>query len=132
MVMKDYDAEAEARRKKDARAAALRDQNIDEAVGALVNTKVGRDFLWWLLDVGKVGLQPFAIDPIIMSFQCGELNVGQQILDRIVTVNAEGYLRMLKEKQDDATRRTQLDNDARSALDADAASSERSATDDGS
>lgn len=128
MVQKDYEREAELARKEAERAQRLREQNIGEAVSALLEAKVGRDFLWWLLEIGKVGLQPFAIDPVVMSFQCGELNVGQQILDRIVSVNAEGYLRMLKEKQDDATRREQLARDADDA----SAASERGATDDGS
>lgn len=109
MPMKDYDEVAKQQLKADVRASRLRNQNIDDAVGALLQARNGRDFLWWLLEIGKVGLQPFARDPIFMGFNCGELNVGQQVLDRIVTVNPEGYLRMLKERQDDADARANAD-----------------------
>lgn len=104
MVMKDYAAEAEVVRKEKARREKLREDNINDAVGALLGAKNGRDFLWWLLGVAGVGLQPFNPDPLRMAFACGELNVGQQLLDRILSVNPEGYLRMQQEKQDEHTQ----------------------------
>lgn len=81
------------------RTAAQQSQNTDEALRALLSVPNGRDFLWWLLDIGRIGLQPFTGVAASTDFNCGQLNVGQQILARILAVAPEGYLTMLKERQ---------------------------------
>jgi len=52
-----------------------------EFVRAALTTREGRLFFWWLLQVGKHGVNPFASNALQMSFGCGEMNVGAQILD---------------------------------------------------
>jgi len=79
--------------------------SIDGATGALLQHEQGRKFLWWLLEVAHIGHQPFSADPLITAFNCGELNIGQQVLSRITSVSPEGYVAMMKEKADERTRR---------------------------
>jgi hypothetical protein len=88
---------------------------IDAAFGALLQHNGGRKMLWWLLQIGKVGQQPFSNNALQTAFACGELNVGQQILDRITSVSPEGYLEMIKEMADERRRRDSALNDARNS-----------------
>lgn len=82
---------------------------VDAAISALFQHEHGRRLLWWLLELGKVGQQPFSTDPNRTAFSCGELNVGQRILDRLLNVSADGYVMMLKERSDERrTRDEQL------------------------
>lgn len=71
---------------------------VDSAVAALLDHENGRKLLWWLLQLGKVGIQPFTNNALVTSFSCGELNVGNQILARIIEVNPAGYVRMMEEQ----------------------------------
>lgn len=90
---------------------------IDAAITALLQHTHGRKTLWWLLRIGRVGTQPFSNNALQTAFGCGELNVGQQVLDRITTVSPEGYLEMMKEMADERARRDSALNDARSSRD---------------
>lgn len=90
---------------------------INAALGALFQHEHGRKLLWWLLRIGRVGTQPFANNALNTSFNCGELNVGQQILDRITSVSPEGYVNMMKEMADERTRRDSALADARTNAD---------------
>lgn len=86
-------------------------QNEDElaradALRALVGTAYGRKYLWWLLQIGKVGMQPMtSADPTLTAFNCGALNVGQQILAHLTEISPDGYLQMMKENADERSRR---------------------------
>lgn len=78
---------------------------IDAALNALLQHAHGKKFLWWLLQIGKVGQQPYTNNALATAFNCGELNVGQQILDRITSTSPDGYVQMMKEAADERTRR---------------------------
>lgn len=78
---------------------------ITSAIEALLKHTHGRKLLWWLLEIGKVGGQPFTPNALATAFGCGELNVGQQILSRIISVSPEGYLTMMKEQADERRNR---------------------------
>jgi hypothetical protein len=78
---------------------------VNAAFDALLKHTHGRKLLWWLLQIGQVGRQPFANNALQTAFTCGELNVGQQVLDKITSVSPEGYLAMMKEMADERTRR---------------------------
>lgn len=78
---------------------------IDSAVSKAIEDAEGRKFLWWLLEIGRVGLQPYANNALNTAFNCGEMNVGQRILDRIISVSPEGYLRMMQENSDERKER---------------------------
>lgn len=81
------------------------EEKIDNAIDALYKHETGRKLLWWLLTTGKVGGQPFTGDALTTAFSCGELNVGQQILARMLNVSAEGYVNLTKEMNDEHKRR---------------------------
>lgn len=74
---------------------------VAAAVQALLEHEHGRKFLWWLLQIGRVGTQPFSNNALTTSFACGELNVGQQVLAKIIEVNPAGYVRMMEESNDE-------------------------------
>lgn len=75
---------------------------LDNAVRAMLQHPDTRAYLIWLLEIGKVGTQPFSQNALLTSFQCGELNVGQQIFAHILEVDTAGYVQMMKEKDYDA------------------------------
>jgi hypothetical protein len=81
---------------------------IDSAVSQMLESVEGRKFLWWLLGIGRVGMQPFAGNALQTAFGCGELNVGQRILDRIISVSPEGYLKMMEESSRENRERDDL------------------------
>lgn len=78
---------------------------IESAIEALLQAPNGRKFLWWLLELGGFGRNPFTNNALSTSFNCGELNVSQKILARIVEVNPAGYAQMVTEKEDERERR---------------------------
>jgi hypothetical protein len=91
---------------------------INAALGALMQHEQGRKLLWWTLRIGQVGTQPMGHNALNTAFNCGQLNVGQQILDRITSVSPEGYVNMMKEMADERTRRDNALTDARTKPDA--------------
>ena len=96
-----------------ARWAEQDDLEIDTAIGALFQHQHGRRFLWWLLEIGRVGGQPFTQNSLLTAFNCGELNVGQRILDRLLTVSPDGYVSLMKEMNNERNDRDkQLRGDA--------------------
>lgn len=93
--------ELRAQRKATAHIESLVNRGIAEAL----DTPAGRKMLWWLLSVSKaVAVNPFSGDPYHTAFNCGEQNVGQQVLARIIEVNPEGFLAMQKENLNEWNR----------------------------
>jgi hypothetical protein len=84
------------------------EMRINSAVSKAVEEPEGRKFLWWLLEIGRIGNQPFTGNALNTAFACGELNVGQRILDRIISVSPEGYLRMMQENNNEFNERNAL------------------------
>jgi len=85
-----------------ARAAEKRtDDSVDTATRALLTSPDGRSFLWWLLDITRYGGTPWTTNALTTSFNCGEQNIGQQLLARLTSVDPEGFLNLLKERNDD-------------------------------
>jgi len=76
------------------------DGEINAAISALLEHSNGRELLWWLLTITKIGQQPWQMNALAASFNCGELNVGLQLWSRIMEVNPAGYVRMMQEKAD--------------------------------
>jgi hypothetical protein len=82
-------------------------QALDNCVHALLQHQEGRAYLYWLLEIGRaIGQNPFTGNALTTSFECGQQNVGQQIMAHILEVAPDGFLKMLKEKQDERNRRT--------------------------
>jgi hypothetical protein len=96
------DKEAEANRVNRAltKIAEREYNNRVHATRELCKTDWGRDFLWYLLRIGRIGVQPFAGEARSQTdFNCGELNVGQQILALIIEAEPSGYFRILEDQQ---------------------------------
>jgi hypothetical protein len=94
---------------------------IESAVSKFITDAEGRKFLWWLLEIGRIGGQPYSGNALNTAFNCGELNVGQRILDRIISVSPDGYLKMMKENEDERKARdTELNQLIDGTLDAEA------------
>lgn len=94
----DHQLEALARR---AKVLSKKDkQDLDLAVAHLLSTGGGRRYAYWLLEITKaIGVNPFNADPNVTAFQCGEQNIGQQVMAHIIEVNADAFLLMLKEQE---------------------------------
>lgn len=102
-----------------------REKDLNAVFRALGETAPGRTFLWWLLEIGKIGQQPFALDPHVTAFNCGELNVGQQISAQFQHADPKGYLELLKENQSERPKSKSKPNpnsesDADTSADSDA------------
>ena len=92
---------------------------IDGCVAALLSHRDGREYLYWLLEMGQIGHQPFTANALTTAFNCGSLNIGQQILAHIIEVAPDGYLKMLKEKQEEQDGGTSPNNGRDADPDAD-------------
>jgi hypothetical protein len=90
---------------------------IEQAVKALLATRVGRRYLRRLLEFGALGRNPFTPNALTMSFNCGELNVGQKIQTDIIAVDPEGWVNLQKEANDEYRTREQQLFDARNNRD---------------
>lgn len=63
----------------------------------------GREFMYWLLSVCKIGQNPFTGNALTTGFACGELNVGQQVQALIIEHSPADFLKMLTEKESERT-----------------------------
>lgn len=109
-MARDDEAKARLIGRKQAEWATQDERDQNEAIAALLNTYIGRRCLWWLLQIGRVGTQPFDKDDRVTAFQCGELNVGQQVLARMMEVDPTGFVKMQQENANVHTEREhQLD-----------------------
>lgn len=83
-------------RKKSARTRAER----LEFIKAAMSVEPGRSWFYDLLVRCRCFNQPFiAGDPHATSFRCGELNIGNMVLDDIQTAAPEDYLKMITENK---------------------------------
>lgn len=101
MVAPDSDARARKAVKQAEKVEKLFRQWEEDTIHSLLKTVEGRQFIWWLLSIGKAGqgTQPFVAGQADQTaFNCGEQNVGNQILDRIIALNPQGYLRLLEDQ----------------------------------
>ena len=73
----------------------------DVALKALLQHRHGREYIWWLLELSQIGDNAFASNALFTSFNCGQQNVGQQILAHMLEVDPNGYLELLKERNDE-------------------------------
>lgn len=113
------DPQERAFSRKQAKANKLDRTMRELAVRGLLSSVEGRSYLWWLLEITRYGVNPFAADAERTAFNCGEYNVGLQILAHILEVDPAGFIRLQQEKQDAARSRSKPEPD-----DADNASAE--------
>lgn len=99
--MAQHDEKNSALNRELEKLSKLREADIDKAINRASQTDDGRKFLWWLLQIGSVGIQPFTANALNTSFNCGKLDIGNQILARIISVDPAIYVRMMQENQDE-------------------------------
>lgn len=99
-----------------ARQAQLRRDNF---VKAAVTTREGREYIYWLLELGKMGRNPYSGNALSTAFACGELNVGQQIQAHLIEIAPNAFLEMLSEKEEERLNAIRPDTDTDSESDSD-------------
>ena len=94
--------------------AEARQFGMDEFVKAMCITREGRDYLWWVLEISGINANPHTANALNTAFNCGQMNVGQQVLSHLMSVAPDGYFNMLKErekeKNDDRLERARLEH----------------------
>lgn len=68
----------------------------------LMSTKRGRRIVWRLLEVSGVHRISFNADAMVMAFNEGNRNYGNQFLAEITSLCPDRYLEMLKEQRNHA------------------------------
>lgn len=74
---------------------------IEDGIKLALDDRRGRQMLWWMLGIAGVGGLPKGSDAQDTYFRLGELNVGQQLLDKIIQLNPQAYLIMQQENYND-------------------------------
>lgn len=83
------------------KSEALREAQRTKFVQVAMGTTEGKEYFRWLLEITKIGHQPFVPNALAMSFNCGELNIGQQIMGHFMDASPEGFIGLLKENADE-------------------------------
>lgn len=91
------------------RARKLR---LDDFIKAAMGTVQGRDYFYWVLEVCRVGRNPFTGNALNTAFNSGELNVGQQVQAHLMEVTPEDYFKMLRERKKEEDDRAIADADS--------------------
>lgn len=109
-----------ARNRRLAEIAKRQKADVDDAIRALVMHSQGRQLIYWLLELGQMGKNPHSLNALATAFACGEMNVSQKILDRLLEVAPTAYVQMLTEKEEERlnAERPVSDTDASTRTDA--------------
>jgi len=81
------------------KAAKSKDEVREEGLRQLLGSAQGRAWMWHHIEECRPFRNPFSIDPGQMAFNCGEANIGLQLIGEIHRVAPELYLVMMKENQ---------------------------------
>lgn len=84
---------------------------LDNFVSAAMGTREGREYFWWLMEIAHIGRNPFTSNALSTSFECGELNIGQQVQAHIMEIAPGHYLKMVQEKQEEQLHVNRTDTD---------------------
>lgn len=84
-------------------------QELDNCVGALMKHAEGRRYLYWLLETGNAlfNSQLFTGNALTTAFECGRQDVGKQILAHLLEIAPDGFLTMLKERENERKSRNE-------------------------
>ncbi len=86
------------RQKAEHRHAAEDEEARQRVFAALLQHDDGKVFLWWLLSIGRaIGSQPYTNNALATSFNCGQLDVGNQILAELIDSTDSGFADLMKE-----------------------------------
>lgn len=97
----NYVDQQEVRQAK-AQERAAREAQVeqDEVVCTILRTPAGRKWLHDKLQMCSVGGTPWVHDPYATAFNCGQQNVGFQLLADIMSASPDLYVTMMKENTD--------------------------------
>ena len=70
---------------------------LREALVSIMQTPSGRSWIKSVLDRCSPYRSPFSTDPVQMAFNCGEANIGLQLVAELHAASADLYLQMMKE-----------------------------------
>lgn len=74
------------------------DRERQDALRALMGTKQGRSWLWWLLEKCHVNHTSFDVNPSLMAFREGERNIGLIVTAEAIAASPGLYLKMREEQ----------------------------------
>ncbi len=77
--------------------AKVAETNNAEVVTGLMSTMNGRAWILAKLEACHIFVNPFGGDPLLTAYACGEMNVGQIILNDIMSYCPKSYLLMMEE-----------------------------------
>jgi len=78
-----------------------RQMRLDDFVRAAMQHQSGREYFWHLLEISGLNRNPHTANALNTAFQCGEMNIGQQVQAHIVKVAPKDFLNMLSEKEEE-------------------------------
>lgn len=70
---------------------------LKEALVGIMQTPSGRSWIKSILERCHPYSSPYSSDPIGMAFNCGEQNIGLQLVAEVHAASADLYLQMMKE-----------------------------------
>lgn len=100
----DHTAEAINRRQRE--WVKFDQDELNDAVRAMLEHKQTRQYLWWLLTISKaIGENAFTGNALSTAFECGMQNVGQEIMAHLIGCAPEGFITLMKENAGERARR---------------------------
>lgn len=81
------------------KAARTKDEVRAEGLLQLMKSVQGRAWLYSIIELCGPGQNPFSPDALRTAFNCGELNIGNQLVAQCHACSTELYLVMMKENQ---------------------------------
>lgn len=81
------------------KASKTKDEVRVEGLLQTMTSVQGRAWLYHLIELCGPGQNPFVVDALRTAFNCGELNIGNQLVAQCHAVSTELYLVMMKENQ---------------------------------
>jgi hypothetical protein len=99
--LEDYDFEysEEQEEKTEERERAFQIEKED--LRFILSTRIGRRFVWRLLENSGVFSTSFSSDALLTAFKEGNRNTGLSLLTAIQDADAEKYCEMLRESKED-------------------------------
>ena len=88
---------------KNARNKAKQAQlDRDDFVKAACSTRQGREYLTWIMGLGRPNETPYTSNALATAFRCGEANVSKQIERHVLLAAPKGYFQILEDQQKEA------------------------------
>lgn len=103
----DEDRPYDAGDPQDVKAAIKESKRWDDkrarVLLGILGSEDGRRWLREVLELCRIGDNPFSKDSLVMSFRCGEINVGNQVMAQLMNASPKLYMRMMQEANAAAT-----------------------------